>query len=423
MIPDDRSRYPPGRTAALRPGRSLPLGIRPRRAHRRAGNRTRARRAARARHPRRPARRDVRLRLPGQPTGRRRPDARRHARGAPGARHHLRPRPQRGTGRHLGVGQPSRSAAWARRPTTASSASGTARGPASTGRPTRSGTPTCTASTHAGECCFWSATTRPPSPPPCLPSASARLAALGIPVLFPRNAREIVTMAMHGVAMSRASGCVVALKIVADVADGAWSVDGNDVDVDIVVPEVHWEGRPFVYRQRPMAAPADSLDAEADLYGPRAEVVRAYGAANDLDVIELDPPHATIGIAATGTTFDSVRQALADLGADDFALHRAGIRLLAHRHAHSAGARQGHRLCRRASTKSSSSRTRPRSSRPRCARSSTADGCARGSSARRTPTGRLLIPAGGELTAGRLLAPLRRVLSGRLELKKARRRR
>jgi indolepyruvate ferredoxin oxidoreductase len=32
--------------------------------------------------------------------------------------------------------------------------------------------------------------------------------------------------------MSRASGCAVALKIVADVADGAWSVDAHDVDVD-----------------------------------------------------------------------------------------------------------------------------------------------------------------------------------------------
>ena len=77
-----------------------------------------------------------------------------------------------------------------------------------------------------------------------------------------------------------------------------------------------------------MAAPAASLDAEADLYGPRAEVVRAYGAANGLDVIELDPVTTTIGIASTGTTYDSVRQALVDLGADDFALHDAGVRLL-----------------------------------------------------------------------------------------------
>ena len=56
--------------------------------------------------------------------------------------------------------------------------------------------------------------------------------------------------------------------------------------------------------------------------------MHAYGAANGLDVIEVDPPNATVGIAATGTTFDSVRQALLDLGADDVALHHAGIRLL-----------------------------------------------------------------------------------------------
>src|SRR6478752_6144603 len=93
----------------------------------------------------------------------------------------------------------------------------------------------------------------PASKSSTVPAISERsLAALGIPVLFPRNAREIV----------------------ADVADGAWSVDGSDVTTDIVVPQVQWEGRPFVYRQRPMAAPTESLDAEADLYGPRAEVVR-----------------------------------------------------------------------------------------------------------------------------------------------------
>ena len=162
-----------------------------------------------------------------------------------------------------------------------------------------------------------------------LPVVSERsLAALGVPVLFPRNAREVVTMAIHGIAMSRASGCVVALKLVADVADGAWSVDGDELGVDPVVPEIVWKGTPFEYRQRPMAAPAASLDAEADLYGPRTQLVRAYGAANGLDVVELDPPGATLGIAATGTTFDAVRQALLELGVDDMALHRAGVRLL-----------------------------------------------------------------------------------------------
>ena len=250
-----------------------------------------------------------------------------------------------------------------------------------------------------------------------VPAVSERtLAALGIPVLFPRNAREVVTMAMHGVAMSRASGCVVALKIVADVADGAWSVDGSVADVDIVVPEVHWEGRPFVYRQRPMAAPASSLDAEADLYGPRAEVVRAYGEANHLDVVELDPPNATVGIAATGPTFDAVRQALADLGADDVALHRAGIRLLRIGMPTPLGPdavtafADGLDEILVVEDKTAFVETQVReilygtTGAPRIL-------------GKKDAAGRPLIPAGGELTAGRLLAPLRRVFAGRLELK------
>ncbi|MFQ6393220.1 indolepyruvate ferredoxin oxidoreductase family protein [Nocardia sp. KC 131] len=169
----------------------------------------------------------------------------------------------------------------------------------------------------------------PASKSSTVPAVSERsLAALSIPVLFPRNAREIVTMGLHGVALSRASGCLVALKIVADVADGAWTVDGTVGDIAINVPEIDWEGKPFSYLQRPMAAPTDSVVAEADLYGPRWEIVKAYSTLNELDVIELNPARATLGIAATGTTFDAVRQALVDLGVDDAALLRAGVRLL-----------------------------------------------------------------------------------------------
>ncbi|MDP9164757.1 MAG: indolepyruvate ferredoxin oxidoreductase family protein, partial [Actinomycetota bacterium] len=243
------------------------------------------------------------------------------------------------------------------------------------------------------------------------------LAALGIPVLFPRNAREVVAMAMHGVAMSRASGCVVALKIVADVADGAWSVDGSIADVDIVTPEVSWEGRPFIYRQRPMAAPTDSLGAEADLFGPRADVVRAYGAANGLDVVELDSPGATFGIAATGTTFDAMHQALADLGADDFALRRAGIRLLRIGMPTPLGPAavkafaEGLDDILVVEDKTAFIEAQMRdilygtNGSPQIIGKSDA-------------TGRPLIPAGGELTPGRLLGPLRRVLRDRLELRK-----
>ena len=76
----------------------------------------------------------------------------------------------------------------------------------------------------------------PASKSSTVPAVSERsLAAMGVPVLFPRNAEEIITMGMHAVALSRVSGCVVALKIVADVADGAWTIDGSIADFDIVV--------------------------------------------------------------------------------------------------------------------------------------------------------------------------------------------
>jgi indolepyruvate ferredoxin oxidoreductase len=258
----------------------------------------------------------------------------------------------------------------------------------------------------------------PASKSSTVPAVSERsLAALGIPVLFPRNASEIVTMAMHGIAMSRASGCVVALKIVADVADGAWSVDGSLADLNIVTPQILWEGRPFAYRQRPMAAPADSLAAEADLYGPRAEVVRAYGAANGLDVVELDPPDASFGIAATGTAFDSLRQALADLGADDFALYRAGVRLLRIGMPTPLGPdavasfADGLDEILVVEDKTAFVEAQMRDILYGTAGAPRIVG-------KKDAAGRPLIPAGGELTAGRLLGPLRRALKDRVELKK-----
>ncbi|EME14518.1 indolepyruvate ferredoxin oxidoreductase family protein [Rhodococcus triatomae] len=259
----------------------------------------------------------------------------------------------------------------------------------------------------------------PASKSSTVPAVSERsLAAMGIPVLFPRNAAEIVTMGMHGIALSRASGCVVALKIVADVADGAWSIDGTLSDLDITVPRIEWEGRPFTYLQRPMAAPTDSIIAEADLHGPRTALVRAYADANGLDVVEVNPRSARIGFAATGTTFDALRQALVDLGVDEQALHRAGIRLLRIGMPTPLAAE---RVLEFASgldrlvvveDKVAFLETQIREilygtdSTPQILGKRDADG-------------RPLMPMDGELTAGRLAGPLRRVLRGVVETTRA----
>lgn len=160
---------------------------------------------------------------------------------------------------------------------------------------------------------------------PCVSERS--LAAMGIPVLYPRNAAEVISMGLHAVALSRVSGCWVALKIVSDVADGLFTVDADFAAQRIVLPEIEWEGKPWRYEQLAMLSPTDSLKAEAALVGPRTAMVEAYAAANELDVVEVEAPGATLGIAATGAQFDTVRQALLDLGLDDAALSDAGIRL------------------------------------------------------------------------------------------------
>ena len=248
---------------------------------------------------------------------------------------------------------------------------------------------------------------------PCVSERS--LAAMGIPVLYPRNAEEVVSFGLYGVALSRASGCWVALKIVADVADGLFTVDTDFAALPITVPSVQWQGRPWAYRQRIMASPADSLLAEADLVGPRWAMVEAFGAANPLDVIEVDPTGATLGIAAAGAQYDAARQALADLGLDDAALHRAGVRLLRIGMPYPLGAAVLEQFVRGLGEVLVVEEKTPFvESQVRDLLYGTAD--APRVLGKRGRSGEPLVPAGGALTADRLVAPLRVWLAGRVPL-------
>ncbi|CAB4689397.1 MAG: indolepyruvate ferredoxin oxidoreductase family protein [Actinobacteria bacterium] len=258
----------------------------------------------------------------------------------------------------------------------------------------------------------------PASKSSTVPAVSERsLAALGIPVLFPRNAAEIVTLGLHAIELSRSSGCVVALKIVADVADGAWAIGPEAGAVTPVHPLVEWEGTPYVYEQRPMVVkPLAIVAAEAELVGPRAALVQAYAAANRLDVLEVDPPQARVGLVASGSCYDSMRQALTDLGVADDDLALAGVRVLrlalmspVSRDTITDFAAGLERLV-VVEDKTSFIETQIRDllyggeHTPQILGKLDAER-------------RRLIPADGELTAGRLLAPLRHLLQDVVEMK------
>lgn len=251
-----------------------------------------------------------------------------------------------------------------------------------------------------------------------VPAVSERsLAALGIPVLLPRNAAEVITFGLHAVALSRACGTPVALKIVADVADGAWVVDEAVSQVAPITPTLTWEGRPWSYVQSPPVVGSSRVVAvEAGFVGPRAAMVQAYAAANALDTVRLRAPGATLGLIATGPADDSLAQALLDLGVNDGVLAEEGVSALRVGLIHPLDAASVRDFARGldeilvVEDKTAFLEAQVRDAlydlehRPRVLGKKDRDG-------------QPLIPADGELTAGRLIDPLRRVLADRLHLR------
>lgn len=161
-----------------------------------------------------------------------------------------------------------------------------------------------------------------------LPSASESVFAnLQMPVLYPRNAAELVRFGMLGVELSRFSGCLVGVKIVADVADALWSIDGIR-QPEVVRPEIVWNDAPWTYVQHKLPIPPYSLVAEQQLLGPRWLAARRFIEANEFNAIDGAQDDAWIGIVAPGKTYGDVREALHELGLHDRDIATRGIRLL-----------------------------------------------------------------------------------------------
>jgi len=136
------------------------------------------------------------------------------------------------------------------------------------------------------------------------------LMAVGMPVLYPSNTQELLDYGLHGIAMSRFSGCWVGMKVVTDVVEGGGSVYvGADAPV-ITVPEA--PSRPVDpfgagYNIRGFDMP---LPQEDRLYNHKHAAVLAYARANRLNRIVADPAGAGVGVIAAGKAWQDVLQAL-----------------------------------------------------------------------------------------------------------------
>lgn len=162
-----------------------------------------------------------------------------------------------------------------------------------------------------------------------LPSAGeATLAALHMPTFFPGTLQEVLDFGAHAIACSRASGLWSALKIVTNIADAAGTVSVWPERVGPVIPSVEYEGRPYVHTPNGnLLAPA-SMELERTLFGPRMEIARQYAALNQLNPQTVPTRDAWLGVVAAGKVYYELVQALHDLGLDQRALERAGVRLM-----------------------------------------------------------------------------------------------
>ncbi len=162
-----------------------------------------------------------------------------------------------------------------------------------------------------------------------LPSSSdATLVDLHMPILFPGDVQEALDLSRHAVALSRASGIWVGLKLVTPVADGTGTVDVHPDRVQPVIPTMEFDGKVFVPHPSGRLLTPYTLDMEREFQQVRSELARRYGAANRLNRVTVSTEHDWIGIAASGHTYHELREALALLGLpDDQSLRSVGVRL------------------------------------------------------------------------------------------------
>jgi indolepyruvate ferredoxin oxidoreductase len=147
--------------------------------------------------------------------------------------------------------------------------------------------------------------------------------ACGLPVFFPSNVQDILDMGLHAFAMSRFAGVWTSMKTIQEVVESSSSILVDPDRVKIILPEDFAMPPGGVH----MRWPDGALDQEARLFDTKWYAALAYVRANKLNHDVIRSSHDRFGIIASGKAYNDTRQALFDLGLDEDACHRLGIRL------------------------------------------------------------------------------------------------
>lgn len=142
-----------------------------------------------------------------------------------------------------------------------------------------------------------------------------------VPLFYPADAGEIVSLGLHAFALSRLTGAWTALKILTDVADATRSVPTDEIDMPIVVPEIAAPPVGLHFRW-----PILPLDQELRHNDYRIPAIHAYVRANRLDR-STKPAEAKVGLVSPGKSWLDLQEALGLLGLDEADFDRLGIAL------------------------------------------------------------------------------------------------
>ena len=146
--------------------------------------------------------------------------------------------------------------------------------------------------------------------------------AVMMPVLAPAGVQEYLDYGLHGWAMSRYSGCWVALKAVADTVESAAIVDLDPDRVQPVIPDIALPEGGLNIRW-----PDPPLAQEKRLIEHKLYAALAYARANGLDRVVMDAARPRIGIITSGKSYLDVCQALKLLGIDETLAQQIGLRV------------------------------------------------------------------------------------------------
>ena len=160
-----------------------------------------------------------------------------------------------------------------------------------------------------------------------IPSSSdATMIDLHLPILYPADVSEALDLGRHAIALSRASGLWVGLKIVSAVADGSGTIRLDPDRVRPIMPTI--DGETYQCRPDALLLSAHSLEIEQQLRGVRTDVAIAYGVVNELNRVTVPAPSAWLGVIASGLTYLEALDAFRRLGLDEAGLTSAGVRVL-----------------------------------------------------------------------------------------------